>query len=402
MKTINISDFHGAMDALRSRDLAQALYEAGELVMKDALISLHGEEHHRRRVTEFAVFGRGFFRYYERDVFPPAMERTLAPYLEAGRADLVEFGYRITMNLTADFAGIDRPEQSVEETEALLRLVKTFSEGATLVHSTRERADVEAEVRDALAEFDERFLNASRRRRETLVAEWRAGDLDEDELPRDVVTILLKNLDKLEMSDETFRREVAFYLQAGAHSTANSTTHAMHEILNWCDGDDGMRGRLIDDIGWLQRCVHESLRLHPASPVAWRRATAPVQLRNREQIDAGDHVIVDLRAANRDENVFGGDAGRFNPNRELPPNVWPFGLTFGYGMHACMGRDLDGGVVPKKDMQPEKRQLGIVATLIHELLKHGARRDPDDAPVPDTSTERQNWARYPIVFDRRH
>ncbi len=402
MKTINISDFHGAMDALKSRDLAQALYEAGELVMKDALISLHGEEHHRRRVTEFAVFGRGFFRYYERDVFPPAMERTLAPYLAAGRADLVEFGYRITMNLTADFAGIDRPEQSVEETEALLKLVKTFSEGATLVHSTRERADVEAEVRAALAEFDERFLNASRRRREALVAAWRAGDLDEDELPRDVVTILLKNLDKLGMGDETFRREVAFYLQAGAHSTANSTTHAMHEILNWCDGHDGMRERLIDDIGWLQRCVHESLRLHPASPVAWRRATAPVQLRNREQIEAGDHVIVDLRAANRDENVFGGDAGRFNPHRELPPNVWPFGLTFGYGMHACMGRDLDGGVVPKKDMQPEKRQLGIVATLVHELLTHGARRDPDALPVPDTNTERQNWARYPIVFDRRH
>ena len=400
MRTINISEFRDAQEVLKSRDLAQALYEKGGVVMDDVLISLHGEEHHRRRVTEFAVFGRGFFRYYEQEVFPPTLERTLAPYLEAGEADLVEFGYRVTMNLTADFAGIDRPAQNTEETERLLKLVKKFSEGATLVHSTRDPEEVRAEVRLALEEFDDAFLTPSRERRMKIVNAFERGDVDESELPRDVMTILLKNREKLNLPDDVFRRELAFYLQAGAHSTANSTTHAMHEILSWCGAHPDARARLETDSTFLQRCVHESLRLHPASPVAWRRAACPVSTSRRGEIETGDRVIVDLHQANRDRSIFGDDADDFNPHRELPQAVWPFGLTFGYGMHACMGRDLDGGVVPKDGAPPEKRQLGIVAMLVGELLRRGAHSHPDLKPVADTSTERNNWARYPVVFER--
>ena len=400
MRTINISAYQDAQDALKNGDLAQALYEQGGVVMDDVLISLHGAEHLKRRVTEFAVFGRGFFRYYEQEVFPPTLARTIAPYLEQGRADLVEFGYRVTMNLTADFAGIDRPRQDTEETERLLRLVKSFSEGATLVHSKRDHEEVRAEVRVALEEFDETFLAPSRKRRMALVDAFERGELDESELPRDVLTILLKNREKLQLPEDVFRRELAFYLQAGAHSTANSTTHAMHEILTWCAERPGARRKLESDMAFLQRCVHESLRLHPASPVAWRRAMCPATLRSHGEIDSGDRVVIDLHEANRDRSVFGGDADVFNPHRELPHTIWPFGLTFGYGVHACMGRDLDGGVVPKDGAPPEKRQLGIVALLVDELLRHGAQPDPERPPVADTLTERNNWAEYPVVLDR--
>ncbi len=124
----------------------------------------------------------------------------------------------------------------------------------------------------------------------------------------------------------------------------------------------------------------------------------PVTLRRHGEIDEGDQVVIDLSAANRDPAVFGDDADAFNPLRELAPATWPFGLTFGYGAHACMGRDLDGGVVPREGAALEKRQLGIVALLVNELLQHGATRDPDRAPVADAHTERSNWARYPIVF----
>ena len=400
MKTVNVSDYQDAQDALRNGDLGQALYEQGGVVMDDTLISLHGKAHHQRRVTEFAVFGRGFFRHYEKEVFPPTLDRTLKPYLDAGRADLVEFGYRVTMNLTADFAGVDRPQQTVEETERLLRLVKCFSEGATLVHSTRNPEEVRAEVRAALDEFEDTFLTPSRARRLALVEAVEEGRLEETHLPRDVMTILLRNRKRLALPPDVFRREVAFYLQAGAHSTANSTTHAMHEILTWCEADPERRDRLESDVTFLQRCVHESLRLHPASPVAWRKALSPATLRSHGNLDQGDHVVIDLSAANRDPAVFGDDADTFNPHRELEPSTWPFGLTFGYGAHACMGRDLDGGVVPRAGAPVEKRQLGIVALLVNELLQNGARKDPEHPPVADTNTERTNWAQYPILFER--
>ena len=396
---LQLHSYQEAMAALKHQGLAQALYEAGGLVMNDALITLHGRAHSERRVVEFSVFGRGFFREYEQRIFPATLEPVLQPYLDAGRADLVELGYRVTMNLTADFAGIDRPSGSAEETDALLALVKTFSEGATLVHSTRDPALVNGEVNAAMSEFERAFLGPSRARRQALIAEVEAGQRDADTLPRDVMTVLLRNRERLPLADDVFKREIAFFLQAGAHSTGNSTTHAVHEILQWLSATGQRAEDLLAQPLLLQRCVHESLRLHPASPVAWRRAQQTLTLGDRE-IAADSSVIINLQAANRDPEVFGADAEQFNPQRQLPKGVWPFGLTFGYGVHACLGRDLDGGVVPKVDADPQTHQMGIVPLMVQRLLLHNARLDPADPPTADADTLRQNWGRYPLLLDR--
>ena len=393
--TVEIASYTGAMEALRHPDLMQGLYDAGMSVMADALITLHGKEHSQRRVVEFGVFGRGFFREYERGVFANILQPALAPCRAAGHADLVELGYRVTMNLTADFAGIDRPAGDADETNRLLSLVKTFSEGATLVHSTRDPAEVNREVGEAMVRFDEQFFRPSRARRQALVDGVAAGELPADALPRDVLTTLLNNTHRVQLSDDALRREIAFFLQAGAHSTANSTTHAVHEIFTWLAARSDQRQRLLDDPLFLQRCVHESLRLHPASPVAWRKAVADVTVADQAITD-GEQVVINLQAANRDPAVFGASADEFDPARALPANVWPFGLTFGYGTHACLGRDLDGGVVPKAKADAAKHQLGVVPLFVQALLRAGARPLAADPPVPDTNTQRKNWGRYPI------
>ena len=77
---------------------------------------------------------------------------------ESGYSELVDLSYRVTMNLTADFAGIDRPDQTAQETLSLLNLVETFSEGATIVHSTRAKDEVILEVEAAIGEFKPKFL----------------------------------------------------------------------------------------------------------------------------------------------------------------------------------------------------------------------------------------------------
>ena len=161
MSELEIIDYAGAMAALKNPTLAQALYDDGRVVMQDVLITLHGEAHTQRRLIEFGVFNRAFFRTYESEIFPRTLTPILQHYLDLGRADLVELGYRLTMNLTADFAGIDR-QDSIEETEALLDLVKIFSSGATLVHSTENRADVEARVNEAMVKFEQHFLAPSK------------------------------------------------------------------------------------------------------------------------------------------------------------------------------------------------------------------------------------------------
>jgi cytochrome P450 len=400
MKEVHVSTVEGVAEVLRRPDLAQALYDEGAVIMDQVLLTLHGEEHRKRRMLELRVFRRDFFRYYETQVFPRTLEETMAPALAAGCTELVDLGYRVTINLTADFAGIDRPRRDAAETRELLDLVMTFSEGATLVHSTRDKEDVRREVRDALQRFEQVFLAPSIARRAGLLRDFEAGRCAEDDLPRDVLTVLLRNEDKLELPRDLLRREIAFYLQAGSHSTANSTVHAVHEILGWVQRNPADLARIRIDPLFLQRCVHESLRLHPASPVSWRKATCPLKLLGGETVAEGDRVVADLATANRQTATYGGDAASFNPHRPIPAGLMPYGQTFGIGLHSCVGRELDGGIVPRDDTDPAIHQYGVITLFARRILAEGARPDPRDPPTPATHTARPNWGRYPINFDR--
>lgn len=399
MKAHRLTSFRDCEAALRNRDLKQALYDAGKVVMDGVLLTLHGEEHARRRTVEVRVFRRNFFNYYEKEVFPQTLAETIAPFVAAGGGDLIRIGYRLTVNLTADFAGIDRPARTAEETERLIVLTKKLSEGATMVHSTRDPDELNAEVAAALAALDAEFLQASVVRREALLAEVRAGRLDEADLPRDVLTIILQGRDELGLSDDQLLREIAFYMQAGSHSTANSAVHALYEILQWA-GEDPARWARLEDPVFVQHCVHESLRLHPASPEAWRTATCPMHVGGAGDIPVQDRVELDLFQANRDPAIFGEDANLFDPDRIVPANVLRSGLAFGIGLHTCLGRELDGGVVAKPGTDPAEAQLGIVPLVVLHMLRFGARTVPDDPPVPDPHTTRPNWGRFPIRFTK--
>ena len=387
---IEISDYKSAVEVLRHPFMAQALYEKSPVIMADVLLTLQGDEHRDRRQLEYRVFDRYSLLGYERNTFPAIFEPVLRSNIESGQADLVEVGYRTVMNLTADFAGIDRLEKTAEETDALLELIKTFSAAATIEHTNLDPEAINEAAMSALRLLDERFLQPAIARRRKLIE---AGS----EMPNDVLSSLLQ-ADR-QLSEEVLLREIAFYLQAGAHSTANATVHAMHEILTWCQQDGARREMLLADRVLIQCCVHESLRLHPASPVSLRRVREPMEITGRF-LQAGDLVSVNLDQANRDQSVFGDDADEFRPDRQLPPAVRPYGLSFGVGIHGCLGRDLDGGVVPKSDTDSTDMQLGIVGLMIEALLKCGAKWISGLPPEPDTHTTRNNFSVYPIALEK--
>lgn len=399
MPEVVLTDYHEVQQAFRRKALKQALYDEGGVVMRDALLTLHGRDHRERRRLENRLFRREVFRLYDRELMPDIISETLAPFVAAGRADLLPIGHRTTLHLTARIAGVDRIEQTTEETEALYALVLKFSDGATLVHSTRDHELVRGEVAAALEDFDVRFLRPSAQRRRELLNRFRAGELDEDDLPKDVLTVLLHNQDDLHLPDDVVRREIAFYLQAGSHSSANAFTHAMDDIFGWLEHHPEDRDRLVEDRVLLQRFVHESLRLHPASPVAWRVATEDTQLRDGRQVPAGTKVIMDLMQANRDPSVFGEDADRYNPHREPADGAPLWGHTFGGGMHVCIGQELDGGISwDQAGGSAEEHVLGVVPMLVQVLLRAGARPDPDDPPRWDDNSERPHFGVYPVRF----
>jgi len=400
VNTVTLTDYRTVENALCNTNLKQALYDEGGVLMDKVLVTLHGAEHRERRTLEMKLFRRNYFRYYEEEVIPEILEQCMRWRLDEGRADVVDFGYDAMSSLTVAFAGLDRQEHTIEESKTLTRLIRSLGKAATLGQSKLDREQIRAEIRETLDEFKERLFDPSYARRKAFVDRFNKGELAEEDLPRDVLTVLIRNEDRINLTLDLLVRETAFFFLAGAHTSVHSLGHAIHHLLAWIEDHPQDEDRLISDPLYLQRFVHESLRLHPSSPIAKRRALAPVSFTDGQQAAEGDIVVLDLNTANRSKEIFGEDAGAFNPHRSWPARTAPFGLTFGAGMHACLARNLAAGTILKygKAPDPEDHQIGTVATIAGALLKHGVRRDPEQPGRLDTTITRDTWESYPVVF----
>ena len=337
MAEITVSTFAEATECYRNRNLRQALYDAGDVIMSDVVVNLHGDEHRNRRRLENRLFRRDTFTVYEQELFPPIIEDTLAPYLAEGRAELVRLGHQLMMNLAALTAGVDRPQCTPEETFRLYDYLTTFIEGATLAHYTGDKEAKAAEVLTALEAFDAEFLTPGITRRQKLLERLDAGEIEVDDLPRDVLMVLVHNQDRLELGHETIRREIAFYLLAGAHTSATAFNRVMHNIFSWLADHPGDENRVRDDRLFVQRCTHETIRLQPSSPTGMRWALDDIELSSGVRIARGDRV---------DAGPVGGEPRPFGVRRrrrcvQPGPDPGRRGGTVGAELrpgHACLYR----------------------------------------------------------------
>jgi len=398
MESVEVKGYNDAFTTLTHRDLAQSLYDESAIIMQEVILTIDGNDHVKRRKTEFHLFRKDISRNYEQVDFPKILDPILDEAVSKGSSNLVELGYLVTMNVTADIAGIDRPEKTDSETKKLLELVKIFSEGATLVHSLKDKEKIRQQVLVALESFDGDFYQRSLERRQSLLELFERGEIDETELPKDILMLLLRHQQNLKLSDEIVRREVAFYLQAGSHSTANASIHAFHELSEWIRMHPEDETSIRNDMFFMQKCVFETIRLHPASPVAWRKALCHVHLPNDEKVEKGDRVVIDLWGANRDPSIYGEDARDYNPYRKIPEKYPPWGLSFGVGAHACLGRILDGGEIPGPESDPKEHNFGLISYFMKGLLNRGAQPSTENPPKQDSNTKRPNWGSYPIIF----
>ncbi len=407
MSIIELLDYRACEQALKEPELKQALYDEGAIVMERVLVTLHGDEHRQRRLAEMTVFRRDFFRRYEQEVIPSifaeVMQAVQAETAKGQDVDLVTLGYRIMVYLAMNFAGIDLQTRGAEEFDELIRMLRTFGLAATLGQSkttAQEQAAARKDIQATLSEFDRRFFAPSAQRRQELIDQYNAGTLEEDGLPMDVLTVLLRKAPSLDMARDMMLRETAFYFLAGAHTSVHSLSHAVHHLLDECEVQPQARTEFEAEPERVQRYVHESFRLHPSSPVAKRRALATVEFLDGQQAQPDDIVIINLRQANRDPKIFGDDGERFIGERPIPRGIAETGLTFGIGMHACLGKNLAAGVlpVPGKASDPDKRQLGTLPWIAHALLKAGITRHPDRRGRLDATIERETWAHYPVQF----
>ncbi len=403
MATIELTDFVSAEAALRVPDLKQSLYNEGALLMDGVLVTLHGEAHRQRRLLEMRVFRRDYFKYYEQAILPQVYAEVMAQCDVQSPLNLVDLNYRFMVYLALQFAGIDRQAGTAQELDLLIEILRMFGVAATLGQAKDQSgvAQTKQQVVEAMQVFDAQFFTPSVARRKALLAQVHQGQLNADELPRDVLTVLLQDDAHLDLAREMVLRETGFFFLASAHTSVHSLGHSVNHLLTWCEAHPDARAELQSDAIILQRFVHESFRLHPSSPVAKRQALARVEFLNGQIAEPGDTVVINLRQANRDPSVFGADAEDFNPFREVRSGISETGITFGIGMHACLGKNLAAGVLPVNGRATSPgHQIGTVAWLCGELLNAGICKDPNGTPHLDQSIERETWQHYPVYFKR--
>ena len=382
-----------------SRSFDKRSYEDGNI--RSGIVSIaHGATHRARRRAENTQFRADVLRLYERELFPHVMNDLLDVLIDRQRVDLFPIGEMLSVVLAARRAGIEYDASNLDDLRALVRHVDAFSQGSAILDAKDPDA-VRALVRKTYAEFERDFVRPAWATRAALIERARRGELPEDELPHDILTVLLLHRDdpQIELADDArIVREVATYLQGGTHTSAQTLVNAL-DLVFAIDDHASVIDRIAGDALFAQRVVQETLRLRPTTPKIKRRAEVETEVAGR-RIPKDALVVLDVVTANRDAGLFGADPERFDPDRAVDPSVQRWGLSFGGGPHQCPGRAVGGGFpIPGDFHVDEDHVFGLVALELQAVARRGVRPDEAAQPERDLRTARfTRWLHYPVRF----
>ncbi len=160
--------------------------------------------------------------------------------------------------------------------------------------------------------------------------DWRAEHPSDD-----LMTALLQ----AEFEDETgtvrtlTRQEVSTYTQVLAGAGAETTGRLIGWLGKILAEHPDQRRELVEDRSLIPNAVEEALRFEPIGPHI-ARYTAQGSEYYGQTLPEGSAVLLLVGAACRDERRYE-DPDRYDIHRELGQH-----LTFGYGLHFCLGAAL--------------------------------------------------------------
>jgi len=278
--------------------------------------------------------------------------RSLDPLVGSDGFDLIaELGAQMPMRVIGMLLGI--PEQDQEAIRNRSDRELRTEPGQPMNYSEKKFASGEA--------FEEYI-------------DWRAEHPSDD---------LMTEMLQAEFEDETgttrrlTREEVLTYVNVVAGAGNETTTR----LIGWtgtvlADHPD-QRRELVADPSLIPNAIEEILRYEPPAPHVARYVNRDVELYG-QTVPAGSIMMMLVGAGNRDDRRFP-DGDRFDIHRQIGAH-----LTFGYGVHFCLGAAL-------------ARLEGRVA--LDEVLKRFPEWDVDraNARLSPTSTVR-GWETLPVTI----
>jgi cytochrome P450 len=269
----------------------------------DALMSMDGAEHARlRRVVS------GAFSTRRVAAMTPVVERLADEHLDAlaargSGADVIA-GFATPLPLAVLCAVLGVPAGDVEVFRDWIEVLFDIS-ASTPGEKARRRLELVGYMEDLI---ERKRRRAGEDLLTTLIAAQEQGNLSRGELVTLGLTLLM----------------------AGYETTVGQIGLSVLALLSDRAVLEDVQARTAS----LDRVVDELLRLTPATPLSFPRvAVEPVQL-GPVTVDAGAAVVVSLLHANRDAGAWA------RPDRVCPRTNDAVHLTFGHGVHRCLGAQL--------------------------------------------------------------
>lgn len=273
----------------------------------DNLLSMDPPEHKRFRTLASKDLGHRYVKRME-TLLQDVTDQTLQNISAKDQIDFIqEVAFPIPITMMMRLLGI--PEQHYEKVidMGVGTLSRSYSTGKPLKIALKN-------VKNAIQGGNVFFEQIMREKRLS----------PEDDMISDM---LQRHGDKVETS--LLRDFLRTVLSAGSETSVNMIGNAMYLFLT--------QSNVIRDLqaepALIPNAIEEVLRYYPSIHCLNRIATQDINIGGC-QIQKGDEVVVWLASANRDEEVFP-QASQFQIDRSPNPHV-----SFGYGIHVCLGSSL--------------------------------------------------------------
>jgi cytochrome P450 len=240
-------------------------------------------------------------------------EQCLDPFVGAGRFDFIkDLGAQMPMRVIGMLLGIPEADQQGirDQIDAGLRLAS-----GEMPDAERFQAAMgESSLQDSFSEY----------------IDWRAKHPSDD---------LMTELLHAEFEDQNgvtrrlTRDEVLSYVRLLASAGNETTTRLIGWTGKVLSDHPGELRKLTADRSLVPNAVEEVLRFEAPSPVQARHVAQDVELHGKV-VREGNVMLLLNGSANRDERKFA-DADRFDVQRKIDHH-----LSFGYGIHFCLGASL--------------------------------------------------------------
>lgn len=232
-------------------------------------------------------------------------------FIDDGRADLVDqMLWEVPLTVALHFLGVPEEDMDTLRQYSIAHTVNTWG---------RPKPEEQVAVAHAVGNFWQfagKVLDKMRQNPEA--PGWMQYGIRKQREQPEVVT------------DSYLHSMMMAGIVAAHETTANATANAMKLLLQ----HPNVWREICDDPSLIPNAVEECLR-HNGSVAAWRRLVTQDTQVGGVDLPAGSRLLIVTSSANHDDRHFA-DADLFDIRRDNASDH----LTFGYGAHQCMGKNL--------------------------------------------------------------